>query len=211
MCSGAPSEPFRAAARVPFAQMPGGSSSQELAVGAGREKVGGWEGGAGAAVGPLEGPGGREDESGAGGGGDGAGIGSASERWMVRRTVVSLTARAGRRHIPACRDNNRSDAMMRLQYCHYGTVMEPYPEVEMASLTVKGVPAELLDRLKAAAAAERRSLNGEVIVRLERSLAEQPRADAEELLRRVDAVRACVAGPLPTDAEIRAARDDGRR
>lgn len=81
----------------------------------------------------------------------------------------------------------------------------------MASLTVKGVPEELLARLRAAAAAQRRSLNGEVIVRLERSLSEQPRPDVDELLKRVDAARAYLTGPLPTDEEIRAARDEGRR
>lgn len=81
----------------------------------------------------------------------------------------------------------------------------------MASLTVKGVPEELLARLREAAVAQRRSLNGEVLVRLERSLAERPRPSVDELLRRVDAARAHVTGPPPTDEEIRAARDEGRR
>lgn len=54
--------------RVPFAQMPRGSSIQELAVGAGREKVGGPDGREGAAVGPR----------GSAGAGGGAGIASES-------------------------------------------------------------------------------------------------------------------------------------
>lgn len=55
----------------------------------------------------------------------------------------------------------------------------------MASLTVKGVPDDLLAQLKRDAAEHRRSLNGEVLHRLERSVADQTRAEAalEEIRR----------------------------
>lgn len=48
----------------------------------------------------------------------------------------------------------------------------------MASLTLKGVPEGLLARLKRDAAEHRRSLNGEVLHRLEKSLSDQTSAEA---------------------------------
>ena len=44
----------------------------------------------------------------------------------------------------------------------------------MPTLTIKGLPPALYRRLKAQAAAHRRSLNGEIIICLERSLAGGP-------------------------------------
>jgi plasmid stability protein len=45
----------------------------------------------------------------------------------------------------------------------------------MASLTLKGIPDELLAQLKREAAEQRRSLNGEVLYRLERSVGDPSR------------------------------------
>ena len=44
----------------------------------------------------------------------------------------------------------------------------------MASLTIKGIPNELMDRLRKLAEKERRSLNQQVIVVLEQVLEERP-------------------------------------
>ncbi|HUR91514.1 MAG TPA: Arc family DNA-binding protein [Gemmatimonadaceae bacterium] len=105
----------------------------------------------------------------------------------------------------------------------------------MASLTLKGVPGDLLARLKREAAEHRRSLNGEVIYRLENSvadadvrdvagtsayrweagrgraltIAERKDIDAEDWLRRVREVRDRL-DIHTTTAEIIEARDFGR-
>ncbi len=79
----------------------------------------------------------------------------------------------------------------------------------MANLTVKGVPEPLVAELKKQAAAHRRSLNGEVIYRLEHSL---PRSsdDTRRFVREADKLRKEI-GINTTVDEIVAARDDGRR
>lgn len=79
----------------------------------------------------------------------------------------------------------------------------------MASVTIKNIPEPLYSRLKEAAARNRRSMNAEVILRLERSLGSAP-VDAEGLLERARAVRESVELPYLTDEALRAAREDGR-
>jgi antitoxin FitA len=79
----------------------------------------------------------------------------------------------------------------------------------MVNFTVKGIPAHLYERLRAAAARNRRSINGEVIARLERSLGMAP-VDADALLARARAVRERAPLPYLTDDALRAARDEGR-
>jgi antitoxin FitA len=79
----------------------------------------------------------------------------------------------------------------------------------MVNFTLKGIPAPLYERLKAAAARNRRSINGEVIARLERSLGTAP-VDADALLARARAVREQAPLPYLTDDALRSARDEGR-
>jgi len=79
----------------------------------------------------------------------------------------------------------------------------------MASLTLKGIPDDLLTRLRRVAETNRRSLNREVIERLERSL-EGRRLDPESLLARADALRARLALAPIDDASIRQAKRAGR-
>lgn len=79
----------------------------------------------------------------------------------------------------------------------------------MASITIKNIPEPLYTRLKEAAARNRRSLNGEVIARLERSLGIGA-IDAQALLGRVRSVRDRSALPYLSDAELRQAREEGR-
>ena len=79
----------------------------------------------------------------------------------------------------------------------------------MPTLTIKGMPDTLYRRLKERAAAHRRSLNSEILVALERSLA-VPAPDATSALARVDALRAKLRTPRLTDARLRAAKHSGR-
>ncbi len=79
----------------------------------------------------------------------------------------------------------------------------------MASLTLKGIPDDLLTRLRRVAETNRRSLNREVIERLERSL-EGRRLDPESLLARADALRARLALAPMDDVAIRQAKRAGR-
>jgi hypothetical protein len=53
----------------------------------------------------------------------------------------------------------------------------------MAALTLKGIPDEVMDRLRELADTERRSLNQQAILLLERALVEQP-ASFERAYRR---------------------------
>lgn len=78
----------------------------------------------------------------------------------------------------------------------------------MTSITLKNVPRPLYERLKASAERNRRSLNQEAIVSLERALGPQA-VDAEELLTVVRERRSRLSGYL-TDEDIRKSRDEGR-
>ena len=79
----------------------------------------------------------------------------------------------------------------------------------MASVTIKNIPESLFGRLKAAAERNRRSLNAEVILRLEQSLGEAP-VDAARLVAEARAVRERGTLPYLTDAALREAREEGR-
>lgn len=80
----------------------------------------------------------------------------------------------------------------------------------MATLTLKNVPEELIDRLKAEAQQSRRSLNQETLLRLEQSLAVRwPTAEEKvELIRRAQA-RFADLEPM-TDEFLDIAKRDGR-
>lgn len=85
----------------------------------------------------------------------------------------------------------------------------------MPSITLKDVPEELLIRLRAAAARERRSLNQEALVLIEGGLAARETAE-ERAHRQLEAWRA-LAGAWVSDrafgdevADLYAARSAGR-
>lgn len=79
----------------------------------------------------------------------------------------------------------------------------------MATLTIKGIPDALYRKLKARAARERRSINSEVIVCLERELlADRP--TAADTLSRIDRLRESLDVPPLTDKLLREARNVGR-
>lgn len=79
----------------------------------------------------------------------------------------------------------------------------------MTNLTIKNLPDDLHERLTEMARRNRRSLNSEVIHRLERSLGATA-VDPEALLVRARAVREGADLPYLTPAALRAARDQGR-
>lgn len=79
----------------------------------------------------------------------------------------------------------------------------------MPTLTIKGLPDPIHERLKARAAANRRSLNGEIIVCLERAVG-VARFDANAWLAEAEALREELAGAPMTDRELREARRGGR-
>jgi plasmid stability protein len=79
----------------------------------------------------------------------------------------------------------------------------------MPTLTIKGMPDALYRRLKERAAVHRRSLNSEILVALEQSVA-APVPDAAALLARADALRRKLRTPRLTDTQLRAAKNTGR-
>ncbi|MCA9961976.1 MAG: Arc family DNA-binding protein [Chloroflexota bacterium] len=80
----------------------------------------------------------------------------------------------------------------------------------MATITIKNIPDELYARIKAQAAANRRSINNEIIVCLETAV-HRERVNAEEFLKEVRVLRENLQMPyLLTDEEINAAKNEGR-
>ena len=79
----------------------------------------------------------------------------------------------------------------------------------MPTLTIKGLPPHVYHRLKAQAEAHRRSLNGEIIVCLERSVGGGP-VRPETWLEEVEAFRQRVAVQPLTRRELQAAKNAGR-
>ena len=79
----------------------------------------------------------------------------------------------------------------------------------MPTLTIKNIPDELYGQLKRTAEQHRRSLNSEVIVRLERSL-QGSRRNAGSILARARELRSRTLHPLLNDKRLSAARNIGR-
>jgi antitoxin FitA len=78
------------------------------------------------------------------------------------------------------------------------------------NFTIQGIPAPLYDRLKSAAARNRRSINGEVIARLEGSLGTAPE-DADALLARARTVRETAPLPMTDSTDPGRTRSSLRR
>ncbi|HEX8693700.1 MAG TPA: Arc family DNA-binding protein [Longimicrobium sp.] len=79
----------------------------------------------------------------------------------------------------------------------------------MPSLTIKSIPEDLLNRLRQSAAAHRRSLNSEVLVRLESSVG-STRLDPDAFLARIDALRESVNMKPISDEFLEQAKREGR-
>ena len=80
----------------------------------------------------------------------------------------------------------------------------------MAALTIKNIPDDLYEKLKASASAHRRSINSELLVCLEEAL-RGTRVSPEKMLARVDAVRERTHMPPYTESSLNAAKNRGRR
>ena len=68
---------------------------------------------------------------------------------------------------------------------YFGSRIEPEGEPVAVNLSIKNVPDELAASLRARAARNHRSIQGELMVILEEALASERRLDARELLGRV--------------------------
>lgn len=79
----------------------------------------------------------------------------------------------------------------------------------MATMTIKNMPDDLYAALKETAAANRRSLNSQAILCLERAV-QSTRIDTRRLLSRIRARRARLEGIFVTDADIDEAKREGR-
>jgi antitoxin FitA len=77
------------------------------------------------------------------------------------------------------------------------------------TITVKGIPDELYRRLKAAAEANHRSINSEIINRIDASLMSR-KLSAAELLSRVRQLHASFEGRTFDLSQLDAARREGR-
>ncbi len=78
----------------------------------------------------------------------------------------------------------------------------------MASITIKDLPSELHEKLKRSAKQRRRSLNSEVIARLEQSI-EPRRVNVEELIEKARRFRSTLTFEA-TDEEINEWKRQGR-
>jgi plasmid stability protein len=79
----------------------------------------------------------------------------------------------------------------------------------MPSITVKNVPADLYERLKQSAQANRRSINAEIIVCIEQAVSPQ-RVDPETVIARARELREKTATYRITDQDLNAAKEEGR-
>jgi hypothetical protein len=81
--------------------------------------------------------------------------------------------------------------------------------VAMPTLTIKGLPDPLYEGLKMSAERNRRSLNSEVIARLEEALGARA-VEPGTMLAEVRALRQRLGVPPLTDARLRRAKEEGR-
>jgi len=79
----------------------------------------------------------------------------------------------------------------------------------MASITLKNIPEDIYERLKASAQAHHRSLNSELINCLEAVLKPR-RISAEERLERLRKVRPAISPKAVSVDEVRQAINEGR-
>ena len=80
----------------------------------------------------------------------------------------------------------------------------------MASLTLKDIPEDLHQALRAEAAAHGRSLTKEVFVRLRLSIAEGRAGDADEHLRKAKSLQSRMKGVHIDEAFLASAKREGR-
>lgn len=79
----------------------------------------------------------------------------------------------------------------------------------MATVTVKNIPDELYGRLKAVAKINRRSVNSEIIVCIEKAVTSR-RINPDEALENARRLRQLTAGHRISDEEFTQAKAEGR-
>ena len=79
----------------------------------------------------------------------------------------------------------------------------------MTTLTVRNIPDDLYERLKAAAENNRRSINGEILYRMERSLRAE-RVPTRELLPRIQRLHATFGDLELTVGQLDRAKRESR-
>lgn len=79
----------------------------------------------------------------------------------------------------------------------------------MTTITIKNIPDDLYTLLKETAAANRRSVNSEIIACIERVVRPRPVA-TDEILERARKLRELTAGYVITDEELDEAKNAGR-
>ncbi len=81
----------------------------------------------------------------------------------------------------------------------------------MPSITVKNIPSDLYERLKQSAAENRRSINSEIIVCIERAVQSYRHKNVDDLLAKARRVRVKTSGQLLTDEKFTELKALGRR
>lgn len=79
----------------------------------------------------------------------------------------------------------------------------------MATVTVKNIPDDLYERLKAVAESNRRSINSEIIVCIENAVGSR-RIDPEKLLKEARLLREMTSGHTVSVEEFNRAKAEGR-
>jgi plasmid stability protein len=79
----------------------------------------------------------------------------------------------------------------------------------MATLTIKNIPDDLYEKLKFSAEANRRSINSEVIVLIERAFRSH-KPSPEEIQERARRLREMTAHCYLTEEELNRAKNEGR-
>jgi plasmid stability protein len=93
---------------------------------------------------------------------------------------------------------------------HNGSIMEPQEHFAMATITVKNIPPQLYELLKARATENHRSINSEVIVCIERAVSGRRADTADNILSRARVLREKTADYTASDEEFTRRKAAGR-
>ena len=80
----------------------------------------------------------------------------------------------------------------------------------MRAITVKNIPDNLYQRLKQSAAENRRSLNSEILVCIERTVQNRKHKDVQDILARARKMRQKTRGHVLTDTKFNEMKTAGR-
>jgi len=94
-------------------------------------------------------------------------------------------------------------------FIHNGFIKKPKRSNRMTTFTVKNIPTDIYDLLKQSAATNRRSINSEIIVCIEKSVSSR-RIEVAMLLARARKIRKKTRNYLFTEDEIIKAKLEGR-